>query len=224
MKLRTHSADKFRNHRPGSAGKLAFILVLLLCPTWLFAESDEGRDLKHELGFWLGASNPMPYSHLDETLDSNIGGGGFYRMQWPWILHTEFGFSYSNYPSRSTQSLITVPVYAALEYQLPLTFQLNVFLKAGGGASYLVVRPYNRWGWDPLLFAGAEFSIRAGRKVRIGLRLDYNMVYEKHLKPPPEAELLKWFGTTDPRYQSINDFRVRNGSFFHFGLMVSFLL
>lgn len=165
----------------------------------------------------------MPQTQTDEVLDANVGGGLFVRYQWPWVLVTEAGFSVASYQSRTEQQLTTVPVYLALGYQLPLGWPVDIFFKAGGGSAYLVIRPDNRSGWDPMLFAGAEFSIQAGRKVRVGLRLDYNLIYEKHLKPPPETEWIKYFGTTDPRYQG-EPFRLRNGSFFHFGLMVSFFL
>lgn len=206
------------------------ILVLLLlsvlgaAPAIPLHAQEEGTGLKPEFGFWIGASNPMPMTPVDEVLDANIGGGLFYRIQWPWVFHLETGLSYANFRSRTTQSLTIMPVYGALDYQLPLAFQLNIFLKLGGGTAWLEVRPANKSGWDPMLFAGAEFSIQAGRKVRIGLRLDYNMIYEKHLEPPQEAELLRYFGTTDPRYQTNTNIRIHNGAFFHFGLMVSFFL
>ncbi len=209
--------------RPGFAAMAGAIIACMIFAAPLAAQED-GPDLRHELGFWLGASNPMPFSEADQVLDSNIGGGGFYRLRWPWILYTEFGFSYSTYFSQTTQKLTVVPVYGALAYKLPLDFQLNIFLKVGGGASYLVLRPQNLFGWDPMMFAGAEFSILAGRKVRIGLRLDYNNIYEKHLDPPVEQQLLQYFGSPDARLQTNSNFRIRNGGFFHFGLMVSFIL
>ncbi len=203
---------------------LAWVLVLAvaLLPAALAAQ-EEGPGRRPELGFWLGASNPMPQTATDEVLDANIGGGLFFRIQWPWILHLELGLSVASYTSRTTQQLTTVPLYMALSYRLPLSWPVEIFLKAGGGTSYLEVRPANRSGWDPLVFAGTEFSIQAGRKVRVGLRLDYNLIYERHLEPPPEDKLTRLFGSTDPRYQG-EPFRLRNGSFFHFGLMVSFFL
>ena len=200
----------------------AALLALTLASSALAAQ-EEGPGRRPEIGFWLGASNPMPQTETDEILDANIGGGLFFRVQWPWVLHLELGFSVANYTSRTTQQLTTIPVYAALSYRLPLGWPVEIFLKAGGGSSYLVIRPENRSGWDPLVYAGAEFSIQAGRKVRVGLRLDYNLIYEKHLKPPPGDELTRYFGSTDPRYQG-EPFRLHNGSFFHFGLMVSFFL
>ena len=213
----------FRMRKNILAAALFGLSAFISFPGSLWAQ-EEASGLKPEIGLWLGASNPMPFTEVDTVLDASIGMGAFYRIRWPWIFLTEAGFSYSHYFSRTTQSLTVVPVYGALVYQLPLPFQLNIFLKAGGGASYLEVRPTNISGWDPMAYAGAEFSLQAGRRVRIGLRLDYNLIYEKHLEAPLETQLLNYFGTTDPRYQTGSQFRIRNGSFFHFGLMVSFFL
>jgi len=179
---------------------------------------------KQELGVWIGASNPAPNSALSGMLDSTIGGGMFYRIQWPWILHTELGFSYAVYQSRTTQTLSVMPAYAAIAYQLPLPFRIQIFLKAGGGGAYLTVRPTNQSGWDPLYFLGTEFSILAGRRLRLGLRLDYNIISEQYSKPPIEAQYPYLFSSSDPRYQNTNYFKMTNGSFFHFGIMISFYM
>ena len=199
------------------------LLALFLLPGAILAQ-EESSGLKSEFGFWLGASNPVPASQTDQILDTTIGAGLFYRLQWPWFFQTELGGSYSNYTSRSSQSLVVAPLYAALVYRLPLPYQLQTFLKVGGGSAWLEVYPVKRWGWDPLFFAGLEFSILVGRKVRIGARFDYNLIYEKHLKPPPEVELLRYLGAQDPRFKIADDFRIRNGAFYHFGLMLSFKL
>ena len=187
-------------------------------------EQQSASRVKHEIGLWIGASNPLPGTELDAALDSNLGGGLFYRMTWPWILYTEFGTSYSNYFSRETQSATVIPIYAALSYPIQLPIRMQVLLKAGGGTAYVLVRPINRHGWEPLGYLGTEFSILAGRRFRIGLRIDYNLVYEKHLKDPEQPLLPITTGTTDPRYQKTQYFKKRNGHFFHFGLMTSFIL
>ena len=49
-------------------------------------EQQSASRVKHEIGLWIGASNPLPGTELDAALDSNLGGGLFYRMTWPWIL------------------------------------------------------------------------------------------------------------------------------------------
>ena len=138
--------------------------------------------------------------------------------------HTELGFSYAVYQSRTTQTLSVMPAYAAIAYQLPLPFRIQIFLKAGGGGAYLTVRPTNQSGWDPLYFLGTEFSILAGRRLRLGLRLDYNIISEQYSKPPIEAQYPYLFSSSDPRYQNTNYFKMTNGSFFHFGIMISFYM
>lgn len=209
-----------------SLSRLAGGLFLFLSLTQAVSAQDQQSvsRIRHELGFWIGASSPLPGTELDTVLDSNLGGGLFYRFSWPWVFYTEFGTSYANYFSRGTQSATVVPVYGALAYPIMLPIRMQMFLKLGGGTSYVLVRPTNRQGWEPLGYAGLEFSLLAGRRFRIGLRLDYNMVYEKHLKDPERPILPLSPGTNDARYQQTAYFKKRNGHFFHFGLMTSFVL
>lgn len=206
--------------------RLALTCLLFAAVSPVFAQQEKtGTKLHPEFGFWVGASNPMPGTELDDQLDSNIGGGFFYRIRFPWILLTEVGFSYAQYFSRATQSLTVVPVYGALVYQLPLPFRMQIFLKLGGGQAYVTVRPENRYGWDPLGFAALEFSLQAARSFRVGLRLDYNLVYEANKNRPSTADqLLIISGNYDPRYQAGKEWKSSNGHFFHFGLMLSFYL
>lgn len=199
-------------------------MLLLAVQSASAQEQQSVSRIRHELGFWIGASSPLPGTELDTVLDSNLGGGLFYRFSWPWVFYTEFGTSYANYFSRGTQSATIVPLYGALAYPINLPIRMQMFLKLGGGTSYVLVRPTNRQGWEPLGYAGLEFSLLAGRRFRIGLRLDYNMVYEKHLNDPQRPLLPVSLGTTDPRYQQTAYFKKRNGHFFHFGLMTSFVL
>ena len=202
---------------------LPILLIGLLCGSLasspLSAQERPSR-LRHEFGLWIGASNPVPGTRVDEILDANVGAGGFYRINWPWVLYTEFGFSWSQYFSRSSQKLTVAPVYGALAYELPIDFKVQSFVKLGGGGAWLEARPANRSGWDPMLYAGLEFSLAASRRLRVGLRLDYNLVYEKHLDPPQDQLFL--LGTTDPRYLEAEIYEVDNGHFFHFGLFVSY--
>lgn len=195
-------------------------LLLLSLGAGSLAAQDRPSRLRHEFGLWIGASNPMPGTRVDEILDANVGAGGFYRINWPSFLYTEFGFAWSQYFSRTTQKLTVAPVYGALVYQLPFEFKVNTFVKLGGGGAWLEVRPANRSGWDPLLYAGLEFSLAASRRLRVGLRLDYNLVYEKHLDPPRDELFIA--GTTDPRFLEPEIYEVDNGHFFHFGLFVSY--
>lgn len=200
-----------------------FLTGILLFAGKLSAQ-EQINPIKHEIGLWLGGSFPLPGGELDAVLDSNVGAGGFYRINWPSIFLTEFGFSYATYFSRTTQTLVSAPVYAALVYPLPIPFRIQVFAKLGGGGNYLEVRPQNRNGWNPMLFGGLEFSLLASRKFRVGLRLDGNYIYESYRDPPIETELLyTYLGTQDIRFQELREFRMQNGGFYHFGLMVSFI-
>lgn len=214
-------------------GKIFFILAILLSlsTTNLFGD-DQGTGNRHELGFWVGASNPMTTSPLGEILDSSVGGGLFYRVDWPWVLHTEVGALFGTYDSTTTQKLSIVPVYAALVYRLPIPYKLNVHLKLGGGSSYVEVRPQNKSAWDPVYFAGSEFSLMASKKLRIGLRLDYYYIQESHLARPIEKDYYLYYSmlkrdpaqSFDPRiYQSIN-YKLVDGQFVNLALMISFFL
>ncbi|MCB1309532.1 MAG: hypothetical protein KDK30_15185 [Leptospiraceae bacterium] len=199
------------------------VTVVALLPTALLSQERVSRK-RHEVGLWIGASNPIPGTAVDDVLDANVGGGGFYRVNWPWVFYTELGFSWSQYFSQTTQKLTAVPVHLALAYRLPLDFKVQTYIKLGGGAAWLEVRPANRSGWEPLFFGGLEFSIPASRRLRVGLRLDYDLIYEKHLDPPPEAQYSYFFpGLEDPRDQ-LEVYEIDNGHFFHFGLMVSFII
>ncbi|MBI3394895.1 MAG: hypothetical protein HY042_03590, partial [Spirochaetia bacterium] len=86
------------------------VLAALLCgfaggfsPLGAQTQTATQRQSKYypEFGFWVGASNPVPGTALDQVLDPNIGGGFFMRFRWPWIFHMEFGFSYAHYSSRT---------------------------------------------------------------------------------------------------------------------------
>jgi len=203
--------------------KILLILSILFCllPSSVFSE--ELSPL--ELGFFLGASNPVPGSDAARVLDSSLGMGVFGRMQWPWILYTELGANYTTYLSTTERRLTTVPVYGALAYKLPLDLPISIFLKAGGGYSYTVARPANTAKWDPMSVLGTEFSFVAGKKVRIGIRLDYQRIYETIGTEKPidyqiyTSPYVQDFRLADPYY-----YKLKNADFFHFNLMLTFLL
>ncbi|MBE7439970.1 MAG: hypothetical protein HS115_16070 [Spirochaetales bacterium] len=206
---------------------LKALLWLLLLNVPLGAQELIQSRASNEFGFWLGASAPVPATPYSEVLDGTIGGGLFYRVEWPWVFHTEAGFSFSHYQSRTTQAATIAPFYLALAYRLPFPWKVQTFLKAGAGSAYIQVRPNNLQGWDPLGYAGLEFSLQPTRRFRIGLRLDYNLVYEEHLKNPQDENLplvLLLGGSLEQelRYREANRFKLENGHFFHFGLMMSF--
>lgn len=200
----------------------ATALFLILIPVSLFAQ-DEFSERNHEFGFWVGGSFPVPSTGYDDVIDSNVGAGGFYRINWPLVFMTEFGFSYTSYFSQTTQAVNIAPVHLSLVYPLPLPFRMQVMVKGGLGSTHVTVRPMNKQGWIPSAYGGLEFSIMASRRLRVGLRLDYNYLHENHLSPPREQEWARWIATEDLRYRTDN-FEVRDGHFYHFGLMVSFVL
>ncbi|MCE9499467.1 MAG: hypothetical protein K8R21_03045 [Leptospira sp.] len=188
----------------------------------IFAENEVN---KPELGFWVGASNPFPGSQTASVVNTTLGFGMFMRFNWPFnIFLTELGGSYSNYLSSSERGLTVMPLYAALAYKLPFDLPVSFFIKAGGGAAYVIARPANVQGWDPLGYAGVEISFVAGRKVRIGLRLDYNQIFETQKSKPPETQYLYSSPNSDSRISNPNYYNLVNGQFFHFGLMVSLFL
>ncbi len=191
------------------------------------------RSLKHDLGFWLGPSAPFPGTELDPILDSTIGVGAFYRFNRPWFFSTELGAYHAVYSSRTTQKVSLAPVYAALVYQLPIPAKFQFFLRAGAGSSYIEIRPQNRVGWEPMFLAGGEFAILASRHFRIGVRVDYNYIYESWMDKPADQELLLYYNLLqrpsdqpiDLRFYNMGkEFRTIDGEFMHFGIMMSFIL
>jgi hypothetical protein len=187
-----------------------------------------------ELGFWVGGTTPMPGTELDNILDSNLGFGGFYRVGWPWIFQTEAGFSYANLASRATERAAIFPAYLALAYQIPYSGKLQTFIKLGGGYANIYVKPDSKRGWEPMGYAGLEFSLPASRHFRMGIRFDYNYIWESYKKAPSDNQITQlwqlqngYFNSdafNDPRYQQLERFRVIDGQMFHFGILMSFIL
>jgi hypothetical protein len=189
----------------------------------LFSQDFE-ESIKKEFGFWLGGTFPAPGTKMDDILDSSMGFGLFYRLEWPSPFLLETGFSYGNYKSLSTQQLLSIPVYLSLCYPIPLFNRFQLLGKFGFGASYLEIRPYNISGWDPLLYGGFEFSILASKRFKVGLRLDGYYIYDNFRKKPEELQWLLLFpGTYDPRIINSLQYQNGNGAIYNFGLMVSFL-
>ncbi|TGJ98222.1 hypothetical protein EHQ53_00360 [Leptospira langatensis] len=179
---------------------------------------------KPELGFWIGASNPFPGSAAQQVLDTTLGGGLFFRVPWPWLFYLEFGSSYSNYLSRSERALTTIPVYGALCYKIPIELPIAFMLKAGMGETYVVARPANTSRWDHTMYAGFEASFIAGKKLRIGIRVDYNKIYESDLNAPTATKYPYVGPTVESRLNDPYYYKTVNTEFFHFGLMVSVFL
>ncbi|MCC5814414.1 MAG: hypothetical protein JJT78_06635 [Leptospira sp.] len=166
----------------------------------------------------------MPGTPSQEVLDTSLGFGIFGRIPWPYFFYTEVGGMYSVYLSQTERALTTIPIYAALAYQLPIDLPIKFFLKAGGGSAYTVARPANTARWNPMMYGGFEASFIAGRKVRIGIRLDYNKIIETNLDVPAIYRFPLQSTADDPRLFRPNEYRLRDADFFHFGLMVSLLI
>lgn len=202
------------------------ILIFTFLLSFCLAADPEGNSTPLELGFWLGAANPFPGSETSRKLDSSLGLGFFGRVQWPFTLYTEFGAGFANYLSKTERGLTTVPVYGALGYKLPFELPVSFFVKAGGGASYVVARPSNTAKWNPLAVLGFEVSFVAGRKVRIGLRTDYHRILETIGNRPPDETRRLYLSPIDRDYRLSNPnyYRLKDVEFFYFSLMVSFLM
>ncbi len=198
-----------------------FVALLLLWPGEEAEAQSRPSLLKNEIGLVINATSPFPGTELEDVLRANIGLGAIHRWAWPAILFTELGFSWSFHDSETEQNLTYFPLFLALGYRYNVKSRLSLMFKMGGGAANLQVRPANKSGWEPLFYSGFEASILATPRLRIGLRLDYNYVYEKDLDPPAEtAERQPLPPGSDSRFAEAQDFKIINGQFFHFGLTV----
>ena len=209
---------------------ILLLLLLFFTVSGIFAEegqlvlkrNNKNRVEKPELGFWLGASSPVPGSAVHGMFDTALGFGMFTRFLWPFnSLHTEIGASYTSYLSSTERRLIAVPIYGALAYEYRLSIPVSFFFKLGGGSAYLTARPANVYGWDPLIYAGFEVGFVAAKKVRIGLRLDYNKFVESWSEQPEETKWLYLTPYRDLRLYNPNDYKKVDAEFFHFALMIS---
>lgn len=198
--------------------------LLLFALTGVSAQQTEIA--KPEIGFWVGAANPRPGSQSATVLNTTLGFGFFTRFQWPYIFYTEIGGGFANYLSQTERGLLTIPVYTSLCYKLPFELPVSIFLKAGGGAAYVIARPMNAGRWDPMSVIGTEVSFVAGRKVRIGLRVDFQTIYETFWVNKDPATQYTYTSPYDRDYRlsQPNQYQLKNGEFFNFALMVSFLL
>ncbi|MCB1177648.1 MAG: hypothetical protein KDK36_08735, partial [Leptospiraceae bacterium] len=185
------------------------------------ADNEEGPPF--EVGFWLGAANPLPGSQTAKKLDSTLGLGVFTRFPGPFMFLSEFGMGVSNYQSKTERGLTAIPVYGALAYKLPIELPISIFLRGGAGAAYVIARPSNTAKWDPMALLGVETSFVAGRKVRIGLRMDYQRIFETIANEPPTAAQRYYFSPLDRDYRLSNPnyYQLKDVEFFHFSLMVS---
>ncbi|GBF50232.1 hypothetical protein LPTSP4_17560 [Leptospira ryugenii] len=179
---------------------------------------------RYELGGWVGAANPFPGTKTVELLDTTLGGGIYARLPFPYIFYTEIGSSYAVFLSKSERGLTSIPVYAALAYRIPVELPIQFFVKGGGGQAYVVARPSDTARWNPMLYGGLEASFIAGKRIRIGVRLDYNQIRETSLDIPDTYRLPLSSPYDDPRLLNPSNYRLENASFFYFGLTVGVLI
>lgn len=201
------------------------IILLFFC-NLQFLFSDATDKAKPEIGIWLGAANPRPGSETATALNTTLGFGLWSRFHFPYIFYTELGGGFANYLSQTERALTTVPVYGMLCYKLPFELPVSIFFKAGGGAAYVIARPANTARWNPMGMIGTEISFVAGRKVRIGLRIDLQTIYENYGIDKNPAQNFPYTSPYDRDYRLLrpNEYRTVNGEFFNFALMVSLLL
>jgi|JI8StandDraft_1071087.scaffolds.fasta_scaffold00540_13 hypothetical protein len=202
-----------------------FFFCIIFQTSALFSQTlEDYNKRRYELGGWVGAGNPFPGSKTIELLDTTLGGGAYFRMPFPYIFYTEVGTSYAVFLSKSERGLTTIPLYAALAYRIPVELPIQFFLKAGGGQAYVVARPSDTARWDPLIYAGLEASFIAGKRIRIGVRFDYNQIRETNLDLPGSYRLPLASPYDDPRLLNPNYYRLENAEFFYFGLMVGVMI
>jgi hypothetical protein len=165
----------------------SFILALLI---FLIQSNAQAREVDYftrpQAGIWFGVIQPV-YTTYD-LVGTAVGGGAFFRYNTP-LDKLKIGLetSYQDYPSKGLKgvNMLTLwPIYGNLLYRIPVPLRVpfTFQLKAGAGGSWVKIRPDRVSQWDPLGMLGVEFSFAAGRRINIGLRLDYLLLYEQHIK------------------------------------------
>ncbi len=162
---------------------LIILIVLLFIPS-VEARRKSKTDyfLRPQAGLWFGPITPLHTTN--DEVDTNLGGGLFFRYNTPFrLLKIGIDGSYQFFDSKGVNTLSLWPIYGNFLYRIPLPtrFPLTFQLKAGAGGSYIKIRPDRVTQWDPLGMVGLEMSFPAGKIVNIGLRIDYLLLYEKHI-------------------------------------------
>ncbi len=171
------------------AGRAAAFLFLFLIFFILPAQA-RTRQIdyfaKPQIGLWFGILTPV-YTTADDVATA-LGGGLFFRYTTP-MPNLKIGLegSYQYFGPKGmdgVNSLTLWPVYGNILYRIPSPAKLPLIfqLKAGAGGSYVKITPDRVSQWDPVGMIGVEGSFPAGRIVNIGLRIDYLMLYEQHIK------------------------------------------
>jgi hypothetical protein len=155
------------------------ILALSIEDVWAY----RGRDPfeKPQIGLWFGPVTPV-YTTGD-AVDTYFGGGLFLRSD-SYIKSLKIGIdgSYQYFKSKGVDDLSLWPLYGSILYRLPINFALSFQLKFGAGGCYVEENPDRFKQWDPMFMFGFETSFPAGKIINIGLRIDYLLLYEQHIK------------------------------------------
>ena len=157
------------------------IVSLLIAADLLAFGTRVDHFLKPQAGVWFGPVTPI-FSTAD-LVDVTLGGGAFYRHNLP-VKSIKLGIdtSYQKMESPGVNELTFVPVYGSVIYLLPVDFPIKFQFKAGAGGAWLHIKPDEVSQWSPMYMLGTEISFPAGRRFNIGLRLDYNCIYERHIE------------------------------------------
>jgi hypothetical protein len=191
----------------GSLGVLLFILML---PALAHAK----YKYTPGVGLWFGPTAPL--FSTNDTVDGYLGGGLFHRANLP-LNNFSYSFdtSYLHFNSNVEKRLDVFPVTLSAVYELPLSLPVKLLFKAGGGMSYVYIRPEKLGGWDPTLHLGSEFYFPAGDMMRIGLRVDFMWLYERHINSGT-----RWVYENGSYAQKTG--AQRDGFILNMGLMVNF--
>ncbi len=137
--------------------------------------------VKPQIGAWYGPITPL--FDTGEHVESDLGGGVFFRYNLPWdLLKVGIDTSYQHYDSKGVYDLKLVPAYLNFLFLVPFDFPVKIQLKGGGGLCHVTMVPDEVSQWDPMFMAGVEVSFPAGKLANIALRVDYLCIYEQHLK------------------------------------------
>lgn len=162
--------------------KYALILILLVVSVNCFAARKRGDYFNRpQIGLWIGPTAPL--FELGDEVDSVLSGGVYARMS-TFYKPIKIGLdvSYHDLSSDTVNNLTIVPAYGTVQYRLPFSTPLNLVVKAGGGVTKVWIDPDELEQWDPTGVAGFEVSFPLGKTINLGLRMDYLLIYEKHIE------------------------------------------
>jgi len=159
---------------------ISVLVIVVLAADASAASSRKKYFSKPQVGVWYGPVTPI--LDTSEQVDSDLGGGIFFRYNLPWeSLKIGLDSSYQYYDSKGVNELRLIPVYLNFLYLLPLDIPIRIQLKGGAGLCQVYMEPDSVTQWDPMFMAGTEISFPAGKMANIALRIDYLCIYEEYL-------------------------------------------